>query len=164
MKKRYLLVPVLVTGIIVGGMTLTKSDAYLDLDGINQQIERHDEQLNNHEVRIQNNSNDIEDIQNKTQTAPSSSNVTAPQVVTAAPEQKERSEVVNQPEPEPEPVVVTAFREIAIEGSENKDCEYTYSDGTTYTFHWKTVEYNQGTKITQTHGQCDASVIGRPKP
>lgn len=170
MKKIYALAPVLVTGIIVGGMTLTKGNAYLDLDGLNQQVQRHDEQLTNHEVRIKNNENDVKDIQDKTATPPSSNNTEAPQVVTVAPEQTEKpAETAPSPAPpptppaEPEPVVVESYRKIEIENTENVDCELTYSDNTTYRWRWQTVEYNQGTKITHRSGVCDNSLIGTPK-
>lgn len=71
-------------------------------------------------------------------------------------------------------VVVTAYKEIVID-ADNSDCEYTYSDGTTYRFHWKTTNSkgsyitdgngNNGrwTKTLLYQGDCSDKVIGKPK-
>lgn len=173
MKKRYLLAPVLVTGIVVGGMTLTKSNAYLDLDGLNQQVQRHDEQLDNHEVRIKNNENDIKDVQDKTETPPNTNNTSAPEVLTAPATQVERPTTnenasPSEPQPteneEPDVATVVSYRQIPIEGTEDIDCEYIYSDSTTRRFRWRTVTYNQGSRIVRTTGTCDDTIIGSKKP
>lgn len=70
------------------------------------------------------------------------------------------------------PVVVTSFREVVID-EQNSDCEYTYSDGSTSSFHWKSwdpqavqtmvngqLQFFGASKYT---GICDATAIGLPK-
>lgn len=113
-----------------------------------QQVEQHEAVLDNHEARITNVESDVADVQQNTNTAPSVQRVEVP-VVTPSPVQP-------TPEPAPTPITVVSFREIP--DGENTDCELTYSDGTTYRWDWKTVEWNQGSKITHTNGRCGQSV------
>lgn len=88
MKKRYFLAPVLVTGIIIGGITLRESKANKtpELANLIQQVKRHDEQIDNHEVRIQNLQNNVEKVQIKTQTSSSHKNIKPPKVKTPIPD------------------------------------------------------------------------------
>lgn len=72
------------------------------------------------------------------------------------------------------PITVSSYRQID-EDSGNIDCEYTYSDGTTYQFHWQVINpqgswqtNGQGqdghwVATTTTSGVCDDSVIGQSK-
>lgn len=154
---------VLVVGLVVGGATWGRTLA-TEKPPIVQEVEHQGEVLDNHEDRITNNEADIEDLQSTTNTPPSPGRTVVREVITPSPTQPIYTEPT--PEPEPEPViVVTAFRQIPVnEGynNENVDCELTYSDNTTYRWHWKTVTYNQ-TKITNTSGTCDAQVIGAKK-
>lgn len=129
------------------------------LDTVLRQNEHQDQVLDNHEDRITNSERDIEDLQTHTSTPQSGERVVVREVTTAKPEPKE------EPEPAPQPVVVVSYRQILLENSEDVDCEYTYSDNTTYRWHWKTVEYNQGTKLTHASGFCDQHAIGtRDRP
>lgn len=127
-----------------------------------QEVRHQGEVLDNHEDRITNNEADIADLQSNTNTAPSPTRVIVREVTTPEP-----TEPLSTPvEPEPEPIVVTAYEQIPMNtgyNNEDMDCKYTYSDGTTYQWHWKTVEFNQ-VKITHTNGYCDNRVIGYIKP
>lgn len=76
---------------------------------------------------------------------------------------------------QPDPVTVTAYEQIPIQDSEDIDCKLTYSDGTTYQWHWTTVNEHETwmtdssghnghwVKATHTSNYCDASVIGNVK-
>lgn len=116
-------------------------------------VQKHQEQLDNHEARITNVEADVADLQTNTNTAPSVQRVEVPVPVAPVP----------TPEPTPEPVPVTVVSYRQIPDGENTDCEYAYSDGTTYTWDWKTVEWNQGSKITRSSGYCDDRAIGKAK-
>lgn len=73
------------------------------------------------------------------------------------------------------PATVTAYEKISIPDSEDIDCKLTYSDGTTYQWHWLTIN-EQGSWVTDASGNnghwvkttntanlCDDSVIGKQK-
>lgn len=151
----------LLVGVIVGGATLThtKAEPLPDatsqlgiLETVLRQNEHQGNVLANHEARITNTEADVNYLQGETTT--NTVRVEVP-VVTTTP--------VPTPEPTPEPVTVVGYEQIPVEGTEDIDCKYTYSDETTHQWHWKTVEYNQGTKITSTAGTCDYSDIGTEK-
>lgn len=93
--------------------------------------------LDNHETRIKNAENNIKDLQVKTNTPASTGNQTVPVVNTQTSDTSAATTISTPVTDTPEPVVVTAFREIVLD-NDTSDCEYTYSDGTTYQFHWKT--------------------------
>lgn len=139
--------------------TLATSVAYANLNPyvastteqppIIQQVEKHEAELDNHEARITNVESDVSDLQTNTNTAPSVQRVEVPVVVT--------------PQPEPVAVTVVSYRQIPVEGTEDTDCEYTYSDGTTYRWRWETVEWNQGSKQSHRSGYCNDNAIGMTK-
>lgn len=122
-----------------------------------QQVERQEEVLDNHEARITNVESDVSDLQTNTGTAPSIQRVEVP-VVTTEPVQS------LEPVAEPEPVTVVSYRQIPVEGTEDTDCEYTYSDGTTYRWNWKTVTWDNSFKKTNITGYCDDTALGKEKP
>lgn len=162
MKKRYVYATlILLSGLSVGGLTLTKGDATDDPTQIAQVVAHQGEVLDNHEARITNTENDVKDLQSNTNTPPSTTRVSVPTPSQPAP--TPTSDPTPAPTPQPAPVTVVAYEQIPIENSENIDCRYTYSDSTTYQWDWKTVEYNQGTKMIHFKGICDASAIGKPK-
>lgn len=141
----------------ISSAILSSAQPSVAQDNTPQILMHHQEQLDNHEARITNAESDITGLQQNTNTQPSSDRQPIP-VVSPAP-----AEPTTDPQPEPEPVVVTSYRQIPVENSEDVDCELSYSDGTTYRWHWQRVEYNQGTKITHTSDKCDDSVIGKRK-
>lgn len=154
----------LLIGLIIGGQTLTNTDAEPlpdattqlgILDTVLKQNEHQDNVLANHEARITNTENDVSQLQGNTTIV---ERVEVPVVVTQPVPTPEA------PAPEPEPVVVTAYEQVPVSGTEDIDCKYTYSDGTTYQWHWFTVEYNQGSRITHRSGICDDRAIGTNKP
>lgn len=53
------------------------------------------------------------------------------------------------------PVTVVSVQQLAIEGSGNTDCQLTYSDDTTFQWHWVT--------SSQTSGYCDNRLVGKLK-
>lgn len=173
MKKSIYIPLVIATlgcGIILTMSLQTETGAEFDLPGLNQQVQRQGEQIDNHEARITNNENDISDLQDNTSTPPRSSRVDVPSVTTPPAEPLPASSETEptpqpEPEPEPEPIVVVSYEQVPMNtgyNNEDMDCKLTYSDGTTYQWHWKVVSFNQ-TKITNTYGTCDPSVIGRNK-
>ncbi len=161
MKRALLIIP-LVSGLIIGGVTMTKGQAD-NVPPIVQEVTHQGEVLENHEARITNTENDVKDLQTNTQTAPSPTRVVVNEVTTPPASQPLYTEPVTQPTPEPAPpVVVTSYRKIVVDEYQT-DCELTYSDGTTYRWAWETTEYNQGTKITHHSDICDDSIIGSRK-
>lgn len=130
--------------------------------------------LDNHEVRIKNAENNIKDLQVKTNTPASTGNQSVPVVSTQTSNTSATTFATTPVADIPTPVVVTAFREIVID-SDTSDCEYTYSDGTTYQFHWKTTNSqgswqtdgngNNGHWMASTtkNGYCDNRALGQAK-
>jgi hypothetical protein len=167
MKKRTALAITgitLLSGLIIGGMTLNKSKA-TDIPPLVTEVQHQGEVLNNHETRIKNTENDVKDLQSKTSTPPSTNNSTPTQVITQSPSQPIYTSPTPTPTPDPTPapIVVTAFEQIPV-GDSEIDCKLTYSDGSSATKVWQTWEYNQGTKITHSSGYCDQRSIGLIKP
>lgn len=146
----------LVTGVVYANLNPSEAST-TEVPPIVQQVERHESELDNHEARITNVEADVSDLQANTNTAPSVQRVEVPVVVTPEPEP------VAEPTPEPEPVTVVSYRQIPLDEEGNADCEYTYSDGTTYRWRWKRTYMDGNTKITNTSGLCDSSVIGTKK-
>lgn len=147
-----------VSGLVIGGAYATQGEAVTtDPVVIVQTLKHQGEVLDNHEARITNTENDVKDLQGHTATQPSPNNKVAPAVVTPAPP------LDTSPDPTPAPVVVTAFEQIPIVGSENINCKLTYSDGTDYTFLWMIVSYNQGIKNAYSIRNCDKYKIGTQK-
>lgn len=132
-----------------------------------QEVHQQGEQLENHEARITNAENDISDLQENTNTAPSTNRVEVP-VVSSTPSSNP------DPEPTPAPVTVVSFQQIGVGGGDY-DCKYTYSDGTTHRWLWK--DYTeQGSWVTdsngnnghwvgttRTVGNCTANAVGTVK-
>lgn len=152
-----------VSGLVVGGMFMKKGSAAFDWLGLNQKIQQHDEQLANHEARITNTESDVADVQTNTSTPPSNNRQSVPSVTTPEPQAADSPAPATQPAPAPTPVTVKSYDQVGVEDTENMDCKLTYSDDTTYIFRWKTVTYNQSTKITSMNGKCDTSVVGKEK-
>lgn len=147
----------LVTGVVYANLNPSEAST-TEVTPIVQQVDRHESELDNHEARITNVEADVSDLQANTNTAPSVQRVEVPEPTAPTPEPQP------EPTPEPEPVTVVSYRQIPVEGTEDTDCEYTYSDGTTYQWHWQKVHYNQGTKFTNTSGYCDDRALGKVKP
>ncbi len=156
---------VIISTLVVAALHFNKGGASSE-PPIVQEVKHQGQVLNNHEDRITNTEKDVTDLQNKTQTPPSSTRTVVREVT--IPSATEPLTIPTQtpnptPSPAPSPVIVTAYNRIPVQGSENTDCRFTYSDGTTLQWLWETVTYNQGTKITNRGGVCDNSVIGSIK-
>lgn len=104
--------------------------------------------LDNHEKRITNAENNIKVLQTATGSSDSPDNVPVPAVVTNTSTTSTATTTQTSPTPG---VTVTSFREIVLDAS-TSDCEYTYSDDTTYQWHWKTIN-PQGAWVTDGSGQ-----------
>lgn len=120
-------------------------------------VDQLEDKVDNHEARITNTEADVADLQQSTGTLPSSNRTEVPAATQQAPQPEPT------PSPPPNPVTVVAYEVQPVQGTENENCKYTYSDGTTRVFAWRTVTYNQ-VRIIQTSGRCDQSVIGTLKP
>lgn len=136
-------------------------------------------QIDNHETRIKNLEGNVTVLQTKTGTAPAATNtpvpvVTAPVVGSTTTSATPVDTVPTATTATVAPIVVTAYKEIVID-ADTSDCEYTYSDGSTYVFHWKTTKL-QGSwitdgdggngrwvKATLTNGYCNDKAIGTVK-
>lgn len=134
--------------------------AEFDLAGLNQVVQNHDERLDNQDARLTNVEGDVSDLQTSTNTPPKTNTVYVPGVQTPQPAPQPASTST----PPPAPVLVTNVIQIPLLPSEDIDCKLIYSDGTEKVWRWKTVTYNQGTKITYTSNKCDDSLIGTVKP
>lgn len=159
MKKKFVIAIAsiaILSGLVIGGVTANQGSADdPTAPDLMPQVTAQQTQIDNHEGRITNTEGDVRDLQNRTNTPPSTTRVEVPVAQPTPP--------VPAPTPQPTPVTVIAFEQIPVVNSENVDCKLTYSDGTLKQWLWKTVEYNQGTKITRTSGLCDSSVIGKQK-
>lgn len=156
---------VLLGGAIVGIMQNPKSNATTEPPLVTE-VRHQGEVLDNHEDRITNLETDVTAVQQSTNTPSSSNKVVVREVQTASPTEPIYTEPTQAATPvvEEPKIVVTAYEAIPVPGTENVECKLTYSDGTVKQWLWKTVEYNQGSKIVRTSGTCDASVIGQVKP
>lgn len=154
-KQTGIITLAVVSGLVVGGLGITRSEAAMDWLGLEQKLENHDQQLDNHDDRITNVEKGVETVQEKTETTPAPERVVVREVVTQNPT------VTNTPEPtpapEPKPVTVTSF-EVMPNGDE-LNCKYTYSDKTSKVFRWR---WSSGVNQESTNGRCDADVIGLP--
>ena len=154
---------VLLSTAIVGGLQFNKSDATTE-PPIYTEVRHQGEVLDNHEDRITNTEKDVTELQTKTGTPPSPTRTIVREVSTPSPPTPISSIPITTPTPQSTPVTVVSYEQIAIQGSEDVDCKYTYSDDTSYQWRWKTVAYDQGSKIISTHGQiCDIGSIGQKK-
>lgn len=146
-----------VTGVVA--LNSPSQTGATDIPPIQQQVDNQQKELDNHDARITNNENDIKSLQGATNTAPSSNNVAVPTVT---------------PAPTPVPITVTAYEKIVLDAN-STDCEYTYSDGTTFQWHWQTTDPH-GSWVTDgvgqnghwvpsvdTTGVCDQSAVGSTK-
>lgn len=151
---------------VVGAAHIASNSAGADAEPpIVTEVRHQGEVLDNHEARIGNLETDVADVQANTNTTPSPNKVSVPSVstpsvtVTADP-----TPTPPAPAPEAKPIVVEGYAIVNIEGSEDQDCKVTYTDGTSYQWHWKQIEYNQGTRIVHGINKCDDSLVGTKKP
>lgn len=162
MKKSYIFSGlVIATGITAGAISATRTTG-ADTSATQAQVQAQQSQLDNHEARITNTESNVKDLQTNTNTPPSTNTVYVP----ATQSSSAPTNTANHPESTPtpqQPVVVSSYEVINVTDSEDQDCKYTYSDGTIYQWHWKTVQYNQGTKFTQVNGWCDQRSMGTEK-
>lgn len=158
--SKKLLIPVasvvLLSGIVAGGITLNKTGASSE-PPIVQQVQHQGEVLDNHEARITNAENNITDLQNKTNTPSSTNNTQPPAVVTPAAAPSVTPD--QTPAPTPTPVTLTTFAKIPLANSQDVDCSVVYTDGTSYQWHWMTVNG----AIGHTFGNCDQTLVGTTK-
>ncbi len=168
MKKKIIFISVIVVlGLIAGISLVSKPQNAKAVDSpLTTQVDQQNKELANHEARITNTENNVQDLQANTNTAPSKTQMTVPS--TAEPS-------TPAPAVAPTPVTVVSYRAIPV--GESTDCEYTYSDGTTYQFHWKVVTHGSAwvtdgngqnghsvsTTNTNISGKCDSSVVGQEK-
>lgn len=109
-------------------------------------------EVDQHEVRISNAENNIRTLQTATNTPDNPSNAAVPTVNSPIGGSTGTTSTASTPVLEVTvPVTVTAFKEIVID-ADTSDCEYTYSDGTTYRFPWKTTN-PQGAWVMDGSGQ-----------
>lgn len=147
------------TGLVIGGLTVSRSEAALDWLGFEQKLQQHDEQLDNHEARIDNTEADVEVVQQATNTPAAQNRQNVPQVTTPNPAPAPSP----TPQPTPPPVTVNAYEAIVVDEN-NTDCKWTYTDGTTNTFRWKSYSTNsQGQKVGTINNYCDGRAIGQIK-
>lgn len=120
-----------------------------------QEVEHQGQVLDNHEDRIGNVEKDVSDLQNNTQTPPSSTKTVVREVTTPSP-----TEPISAPQQPAQwtPVVITSFQKIP--DGENIVCQLNYSDGTSHSWLFMEVKYNQGVKTTTVAGKCDESLVG----
>lgn len=176
MQKRFVTIPaaaVLVAGTIVGIVANNNPPTTgADTSPVVQT-------LTNHEVRIRNAENNIKALQGATSTPDSPNNATVPASSPVTDGNVSQGIVsptaasTSTPSAAPS-VTVTAFKEIVLD-ADTSDCVYTYSDGTTYQFHWKTSnpqgswmtdgvgQNGHWVKTVQTSGYCDQRAIGQQK-
>ncbi len=168
-RKLLIATAVIVIGLTGGIISASQSETTGATESpLVTEVSNHEAELKNHEARISNTENNVKDLQNKTDTPPSTNTVEVPVYV---PAQVPPTDPTPAP---PVPVTVTAYREVVI-NPDTSDCEYTYSDGTTYQFSWKTSDpqgswQTDGTgqnghwaKTTNTSGYCDNRAIGLPR-
>lgn len=104
-----------------------------------QQVERHEAELDNHEARITNTENDVKDLQDNTNTPPSTNRTEVPVVVTEEPPVEPiEQELI-------ETVVVSSA--LMIGGQWDGFCKLTYSD--------ETIDYKKA--VTNTVDSFDGS-------
>jgi hypothetical protein len=175
-KKAGLITGVIVLG-LVGGVSaemVNKPKAGADTSPIVTEIDNHEDRLKNHEARISNLETDTRTLQTNTNTQPSPNKVDPPVVRDVTPNSSPTSASTTTTTSDTPAVVVTSYREIVID-ADTSDCEYTYSDGTTYQFHWKTTNPH-GAWVTDGNGNnghwqasvnksgyCDSKALGLPK-
>lgn len=131
----------------------------MDWLGLEQKLQHIDERNDNQDDRIGNTEKDVEKLQEDTNTEPAIEKTVVREVVT------ENNTVTNTPGPEstPEPILVTSYKVIPI-SEKSAECRYSYSDGTTKTFTWKSAYFNSsGAEVTKVNGKCDQSVVGSVK-
>lgn len=168
-RKAGVITLAVVSGLVVGGLGVTRSEAAMDWLGLEQKLTNHDEQLANHDDRIANVEKDVDKVQENTQTAPSTEKVIVREVQTPNPTVTNAPEPADAPAPtltpKPQPVKVTAFQ--VIPSGQEFNCKYTYSDGTSRTFRWKwysTAQTSDGpVQAVNQNGYCDSQAIGLMK-
>jgi hypothetical protein len=164
-KQAVIITGAIVIGGAVAGVSALTSSQPTSASGttpIEQQVDKNTSELANHDARITNNENDIKDLQSNTGTPVSTNNVAVPSSTPT-------------PQVAIPAVTVTAFEQVPLDAI-NIDCKYTYSDGTTYQWHWQATNPhgswvtdsfgNNGHWVasTSTTGACDQSAIGQAKP
>lgn len=164
-RKAGIITLAVASGLVVGGMGVTRSEAAMDWLGLEQKLTNHDEQLANHDDRIANVEKDVEKVQEETNVAPATEKVIVREVQTSNPTVTNTLEPAPAPAPKPsapELALITAFQVVEIDET-RKDCKYTYSDGTSKTFKWRWSRTVDGVTQTRTSGYCDSTVVGQPK-
>jgi hypothetical protein len=163
MKKAVIVSSVLLIGITTGIAVLNGPQPTKAVDSpLTTQVDQQSKELANHEARITNTENNVKDLQTNTNTTPSTNQVAVPD---ATPTPTPTAPVV-----EPTQVTVVSYKQIPVDNG--TDCEFTYSDGTTYTWHWQTVNPHGSwqtsgdgsnghwVSTTSTSGDCDSTSIG----
>jgi len=153
MKKLLITSAILIGLAGAGGAALTQQSGTAE-DNTPTRVDQLEGRVDNHEARITNTEADVSDLQQSTGTPPSSSRTEVPT------QQANPQAPAPAATEQPTPVTVLSFEVLPADGTENADCKYTYSDGTSLIFLWRTVSYNQGVRIVHNNGVCDNSVIG----
>lgn len=145
MKKKILsaVVAVAIIGGLIGATVLSAPQSTgADTSPITTEVDNQQKELSNHEARITNNESNIKDLQTNTNTPPSPTQVSVPA------------------SPPPAPITITSYLQIPVD-NQGVDCQLTYSDGTTYQWHWQV--YNPGSSGVTTYNTCDQFLVGQPK-
>lgn len=151
MKKKLILTTVasvLTIGAVSGAVALnsTPQKTGADTSPITTTLQQQQDELNNHEARITNTENNVQAVASKTGTTTT--------VVEQVPTPSLQTTAVA-----PTPVIVTAYEKLAPDSDGTIDCKLTYSDSTTYQWHW----YKTHNGVTSTFNACDDTVIGQVK-
>lgn len=163
MKKKLLLTSlasVLTIGAVSGAVALNSTPQHVGADTsiVQTQLDAQNKELANHEARITTNESNIQAVADKTSTPTASAPTTSVSTNTST------QAVLAEQTPAPTPVTITAVDQIPLD-DKNIDCKYTYSDGTSYQWHWKTNKTAGQTVngLSVTYGTCDNSSIGSVK-
>lgn len=150
MVKQHLSKVIIVSSLVLvlgGGFGISKSQAAMDWIGLEQKLEEQDSQLDNHEARITNTEEDVNDLQENTNTPPSDNKVSVPPATSISPD------VEVEPTPAPEQVVVTSVSLLPTSPEGKTTCMWSYSDGSNSHFYTE----------DEPNKPCDASAIGLRK-
>jgi hypothetical protein len=77
---------ILCSALLLTGGVFTAAKSEFDLSGLNQQVQKHEEQLDNHDARIGNLEKDTEKVQQETGVKPAENKIVVPAVITPGPE------------------------------------------------------------------------------
>lgn len=154
LKVTGLVAGVVVAGTVIGVAALNSPDKTDATDSpLVTQVDQQEKKLNNHEARITNTENDVKDLQNKTNTSPSTVRVEVPA------SQSSPAPTPSAPVSDAKtPIKVVSYRQIPLDNGDI-DCEYTYADGTKYRWNWKIS--SQGSLVMV--GPCDETSLRKYK-